>query len=257
MKTKNWQGAVGAVIVLSIAPFAVANVLVNGNFEGGTYVDSGTGDILPIGWVVGPPSPASLSKVNIDTAVNPAIDLGPQDGTHYARFQSPATNGTRDCLLQDIPTAAGKPYTVSFWVAITSTSVGNFLGLNPVWDENTANQSTLEPGAFYYAPTNTGPVPYQFFSYNVTASTNLTRIDFHGIDQSGSILVDNIVVNPACGVTGDFDGDGFVTVADIPAFVSVLLGQATDFTSLCKADMNKDNKSDGGDVQEFVSAMVP
>src|SRR6266404_2577706 len=107
MKNKNFCSTLFVAILICATRVASANLIVNGSFENGTYVDPGTGDVLPVGWTLGPPSPATLSKVNIDTAVNPAFDLGPEDGTHYARFQSPATNGTRDCLLQDINTFAG------------------------------------------------------------------------------------------------------------------------------------------------------
>src|SRR5262249_54452582 len=61
------------------------------------------------------------------------------------------------------------------------------------WDENTSNQQTMS-NAFYIAPSNTGSVNYQFFSFTETASTNKTRLDFHGIDANGSILLDNVSV---------------------------------------------------------------
>jgi Immunoglobulin I-set domain len=169
------------------------NILVNGDFDGATRTDAITGDMLPNGWSLGPPSPATLSKVNVDSAVNSATFLGPESGAHYIRFQSPANNGTRDCLLQDLNTVAGHTYVVSFFVAITSTSAGNTLGLNPVWDENTSNQQTMS-NAFYVSPSNTGPVNYQLFQFRETASTNKTRLDFHGIDANGSILLDNVRV---------------------------------------------------------------
>jgi autotransporter-associated beta strand protein len=174
---------------------ARANVVVNGSFEGATSVDPTTGDVLPAGWSLGPPYPTSLSKFNIESAVDPSVDLGPEDGTYYARFQSPATNGTWDCLYQDLNTVAGEQYTISFWVADTSTSMGNTVGLNVVWDENTGNQTDLGDNQFYHWPTNTAPVPYQFFVFTEIASTSLTRIDFHGIDADGSILLDNVNVN--------------------------------------------------------------
>jgi hypothetical protein len=170
--------------------------LLNGNFEGGTFVPSGLPqDTIPNGWTIGPPSPASSSLINVTNATG-APPLGPHTGSFYARFQSPQTNGTRDCLLQDMQTVAGQTYTVSFSVAITSTSVGNTLGLDPEWDENTPNQHTLGANQFYFAPTNTGPVGYQTFSFTETASTALTRIDFHGIDVNGSILLDDVSVTP-------------------------------------------------------------
>jgi hypothetical protein len=204
------------------------SILVNGDFEGATRTDATTGDMLPSGWSLGPPSPATLSKVNVDTAVDRGTFLGPQSGTRYTRFQSPANNGTRDCLLQDLNTVAGRTYVISFWVAITSTSVGNTLGLNPVWDENTSNQQTMS-NAFYVSPTNTGPVNYQFFQFRETASTNKTRLDFHGIDANGSILLDNVrvvataVTHPATlTVTGSATAPSITTQ---PANQTVTAGQ--------------------------------
>ncbi len=194
----KWKIAIAVFFVSTVAWAAAAsaspNLLVNGNFDGGTKVDSTTNDLLPSGWSLGPPSPATLSKVNVDTAIDVSTDLGPESGTQYVRFQSPANNGTRDCLWQDIPTVAGQQYTISFWVALTSTSVGNTSGLDPIWDENTANATNLGTSAFYFSPSNTAPVPYQLFSFTDTASTNLTRLDFHSIDQNGSLLLDNVSV---------------------------------------------------------------
>ena len=176
---------------------AASNIVVNGNFEGTTYVDSSTGDILPTGWTNGPPYPSASSNVNVSSAVDASTDLGPESGSNFIRFQSAQNNGSRDCLYQDLITIPGQLYTVSFWVGITSTSVGNNLGLNPVWDENTSNQQSLGADQFYYAPVNTGPVAYQQFSFSVTASTSDTRIDFHGVDSNGSILLDNVSVTNA------------------------------------------------------------
>jgi hypothetical protein len=223
MNRRTWRTiAVAILLCWEVRTASATNLVTNGSFEGGTVVDPATGDILPAGWTLGPPSPANLSKINIDSATNPATDLGPEDGTHYARFQPPATNGTRDCLLQDISTVAGKQYVVSFWVAATSTSVGNNSGMDPVWDENTVNATALGTNKFYFPANNTAPVAYQFFSFLETATTNLTRLDFHGIDQNGSILLDNVAVALFSVQRGDFNRDGQVTTADIPAMLTAL-----------------------------------
>ncbi len=197
MKIQGVLCALALSLGLFASNAAASNIVVNGGFEGTTYVDSATGDILPTGWTNGPPYPASSSNVNVSSAVDAATDLGPVSGSNFIRFQSPANNGSRDCLYQDLITIPGQLYTVSFWVGITSTSVGNNLGLNPVWDENTSNQQTLGADQFYYAPVNTGPVAYQQFSFTVTASTSDTRIDFHAVDSNGSILLDDVSVTDA------------------------------------------------------------
>jgi hypothetical protein len=190
--------SVAATLFLSMsARMALANpnLIVNGDFEAGTFNSfAGASVAMPDNWVLGPPSPTNLSDVNVDTALNPATDLGPESGTHYLRFQSTANNGSRDCVWQDIPTTPGVQYDVSFWVALTSTSVGNVSGLDPIWDENTPNTTHMGTSAFYFSPSNTAPMGYQQFSFTETASTSLTRLDFHAIDAEGSLLLDNVSV---------------------------------------------------------------
>jgi hypothetical protein len=186
---------VGGAHSLSMRALA-ANLVVNGSFEGETYLDSRTGNILPSGWTLNPQDPAEFSKVNVDSAIDASIQLGPQDGSKYLRFQSTASNGSRDCFYQYINTVAGQQYRVSFWVAMTSTIVGNRSGLDPVWDEEGLNPVHMGTDQFYFEPTNTGPVPYQLFSFTETASENLTVIEFHGANANGSILLDNVVVEP-------------------------------------------------------------
>jgi autotransporter-associated beta strand protein len=184
-----------AIATLLASRARAANLITNSSFEGATTIDPTTGDILPVGWILGPPSPATLSKVNIDTAINLSTDLAPEDGSQYARFQSPANNGTRDCLYQYITTTPGTLYNISFWVTLTSTSVGNVSGLDPIWDE-TGSPINLGTNQFYYSPTNTSPIPYEYFSFTEPATLSTTRIDFHGIDANGSVLLDNINVSP-------------------------------------------------------------
>src|SRR5262249_5986674 len=111
---------------------------------------------------------------------------------------------------------------------------GNTLGLDPVWDENTPNQQTMS-NAFYTTPNNTGPVNYQFFSFTETASTNTTRIDFHGIDASGSILLDNVsmvataITKPA---TLTFSSSASApSITTQPASSTVTAGQSATFTA--------------------------
>jgi hypothetical protein len=217
VKREIWKAVFVLAALWSLVNVArCANIVTNGDFEAGTTVDAATGDVLPSGWVNGPPSPSTLSKVNVGTAVNAAIDLGPESGTHYIRYQSPATNGTADCLLQDLTTVSGQKYAVSFWIAATSTSAGNPSGINPVWDENRGNQTSMAVGPLFAPATNTGPLAYQSYSFVETASASVTRLDFHGTDVSGSILLDNVVVAPIG--PGDYNANGIVDAADYVAW---------------------------------------
>jgi PEP-CTERM motif len=188
-------------ILLTVAAFlgsaltASANIVINGDFEGGTTTNS-YGENFPNSWQLGPPSPDTLTNVNVSSTVDPSTFLGPESGTDYLRFQSTANNGTRDCVYQDLNTIAGQSYTISFWVAITTdssfTGANGNTSLNPIWDENVTN--TLLTGVYV---TPMAAFQYQQFTFTETATTNLTRIDFHAVDATGSVLVDNISVDLA------------------------------------------------------------
>jgi hypothetical protein len=173
----------------------------NGDFEGGVQSVAGLPqDSIPAGWQLGPPSPASLSNVSVTNTVDSTLLLHAADGSgNYVRFQSTASNGSKDCLFQDFDTVAQQQYKVTFSVAITNAGVGNNseIGLNPVWDENGANQATMGANNFYFSPTSAqGPIDYQTFSFIETASSATTRMDFHATDDAGSILLDDVSVVP-------------------------------------------------------------
>lgn len=57
-------------------------------------------------------------------------------------------------------------------------------------------------------------------------------------------------------LAGDINGDGFVSSADIPPFVGILLGAAATCDHAVAADMNSDGVADGSDVQAFVNALM-
>ncbi|MFO0974206.1 MAG: RHS repeat-associated core domain-containing protein [Phycisphaerae bacterium] len=54
-------------------------------------------------------------------------------------------------------------------------------------------------------------------------------------------------------LTGDANGDGALTVADAPALVQALLGRTTP---ACGADVNRDGRLDGADVQGFIDRLT-
>lgn len=53
---------------------------------------------------------------------------------------------------------------------------------------------------------------------------------------------------------GDFDGDGAVTVADVPFFVQSTLGSTG--AEACVADVNGDGRNDGRDVSVYVALLI-
>jgi len=189
----NTTLATAVSLILFAGCASAANIVYNGDFEGGTYVGP-NGDIVPNGWTDGPPYPASLSNLNVENTVN--SDQGPESGTNYVAYMSTAPSG-KDCLYQDLTTVAGQQYDLSFWVAFTAsnTGVGPNVGMDVVWDEQGSNYTLLD-NSEYSAPSNTGPVGYEEFTYVATASSTDTRIDFHGVETNGAILLDNVSVSP-------------------------------------------------------------
>ena len=126
------NAAIPVMALLALAaPVWASNIVVNGDFEGTTYTGPNN-DIVPTGWLLGPPSYSTQSRLNVESTVDPSNDLAPESGSNYVAFQSIATSG-KDCLYQDLTTVAGMSYDVSFWVAITTTSVGNNVTFDPVW----------------------------------------------------------------------------------------------------------------------------
>ena len=114
----NTTLATAVSLILFAGCASAANIVYNGDFEGGTYVGP-NGDIVPNGWTDGPPYPTSLSNLNVENTVN--SDQGPESGTNYVAYMSTAPSG-KDCLYQDLTTVAGQQYDLSFWVAFTATA---------------------------------------------------------------------------------------------------------------------------------------
>ena len=172
-----------------------ANIVQNGDFEDGTY--SEYGDALPNDWGLSPTDNVSLSNCGGSNVVNPAMDLGAESGTAYMTFQSSETDGSQDCLYQQLPTVAGQEYLITFSVAITSGTIGPDAYLDPEWDQGGTDDTFLRNSYYYPTSTTTGPVPYETFSFTEPASKSTTTFYFHGVDAyGGSILVDNVSVSP-------------------------------------------------------------
>ena len=57
-------------------------------------------------------------------------------------------------------------------------------------------------------------------------------------------------------IPGDMNRDGVVDLADVPAFVDVVLGIDTSPANRGPADVNRDGVPDGLDVQPFTAALT-
>jgi hypothetical protein len=132
---------------------------------------------------------------NLNVFANGSGPGSAQSGTHYLAFRSAVTDGTQDCLNQTFSTVPGHQYTMTFWVAMTA-SPGSQYGLGPEWDSGGANDQIMGTSAFYNHPTNSPAVPYTFFSFTETASSNSTLVYFHVADATGAVLLDNVTFAP-------------------------------------------------------------
>lgn len=186
-----------ATLLCCLAPgLRGENILINGDFSGGTYVASigGVNDILPAGWQDYGPTPLSLTDLNVVSASEFPTIADTPGAANYMAFASSATT-TQDCLLQDLNTVAGQAYVITFWAAITSASQS--VQLTPDFDAFTNNdQIDFIPGFNNgMSPImSVGPVAFEEFSFVATASSNSTALFFHGVDSQGAVLLADVSV---------------------------------------------------------------
>lgn len=79
------------------------------------------------------------------------------------------------------------------------------------------------------------------------------RFVAQGLTQVGGLTA--VIVTSTC-LAGDADGDGAVSMADVPGFVNGLLGVGGTVDS-CRLDTNQDGLVDGRDVGGLVRRLVP
>jgi hypothetical protein len=176
------------------------SIVANGGFTGSTYtvIFQPVTDILPVDWSVLAPTPSSASDINVVSASSFPGFTAPNSSGFYVAFMSKAQNNTQDCFYQDLATVAGQKYTLTFSAAITSASP--YLMLLPDWDALGTDRVEIPLTGFNAnnaAVSSTGPIAFQTFTIsNLTASSNSTRLYFHGVDSQGAVLLDNVSVTP-------------------------------------------------------------
>lgn len=171
---------------------AKGNLTSNGNFSSGTFTESfGTAtDILPVDWALDPPSTASTSNINVIASMS-GIYADPLGSSDYVAFDSAATSG-QDCLWQSIPTVAGQTYIVSFYAAMTGSSVANTF-LTAEWDQGGAHDTDMG-GMLFSSTSGAATDGFIHFQFTEIASSNSTVFFFHSTDANGPILVADLSV---------------------------------------------------------------
>jgi uncharacterized protein (TIGR03437 family) len=195
---------------------AATNIVVNGNFAGGTQQPPGPGpDTVANNWIMLPATATDFQIQNIG-------------GNFYAAFMStvsasdqtmngigiPNGNPDMDCLYQPLTLIAGHQYTVSFSVTVTG-AVGNNTLLIPQWNWSPqvgTQINMMDPlygdynatQAEFSAASRTGSVTETFtetapVGAGVPAgATEVVNLMFHGSDVTGgAILLTNVVVSEA------------------------------------------------------------
>ena len=187
------------------------NLIQNGTFLAGTVAtqfcnsasenppNACATDNLPVDWGNDPPSPESTSAVNVVTpSSEPILPPTGYSGDYLAYTSSTDPNVSQDCIYQWIDnTVPGQMYTLTFDLAIVGSSSG--LIMIPDWDAfGTNRQQFFGLGNGLYSTAGGGAVvssgtqAFQPFSFSVEASSTQTILFFHGVDNSGALLLANV-----------------------------------------------------------------
>ncbi len=221
----------------------------NQAFTGPTPTVTHPNNMAPITWSLDNPEPSMT--------VNPATGVVSWPSPVRSQFQYQiflrATNGagtmTRSML---IGVSGSAPQIAPIADETITPCSGAYTGPTPTitdpacmepiinWSLDTATPPgmTLDFGTGIVSWTNpvASATPYTITLRATNASGNGT--------QSWDLLV----------LAGDIDGDGLLTVADIPGFVDVLLG--LDSAHVSASDLNCDALANGEDVQPFVDLLL-
>lgn len=169
--------------LLAFHPLAASGqeLVLNGDFElnGGGGEGRGVLSYRPMGG--GGPSPFDFwlsegeAMLTGDTA---------HSGLVSAAFGSVGATAT---MYQDIPTLAGEQYTFSFWLALDGGGEGTGVELF---------RASFDGIEVYARNDNNfnGVIPYQFFSFVVTATGTTTRVEFIGQNDPGYYFLDDVSV---------------------------------------------------------------
>jgi hypothetical protein len=167
------------------AAVAQQNLILNGSFESGAQ-ESMQG--VP-GWNwVAPAANNSDFGVAQSSTYPDVAELG----DFYAFFHGHPSDSSEDCLGQSVNLTVGAEYTISYYLATDGPALGTgavmYVVIGTSFGINLDDDLLLTT----YLPDSSNALPYQFFTTNITATTSNEILSFHGIDNTSSILLDNV-----------------------------------------------------------------
>jgi hypothetical protein len=169
--------------------FAQTNLIVNGNFEtGGAGVRN-----FPDWPLVGPASNNSDYGV-AQSSVPPDVA---EQGNFYAYFHGHPTDSSQDCLGQYVNLTVGAQYAITYYLATDGTTLGTNAAMWVVIGSSYGIDYSQDTLLTAYYPNSTNALPYQKFTTIFTATNSNPILSFHGVDDSSSILLDNVSVTLA------------------------------------------------------------
>ncbi len=200
----------GTALVSCVLPLtfntkpAAANLVANGSFEQ-PEIALGSFELLPSipGWSV------DYTNAFGDIEIQNYVAGTPFDGNQYTELD--ASGQPR--LYQDLPTTVGKSYQLQFAFSPRPGVAANILSVN--WGNTSLN--TISASGVGLADTQ-----WQVFSYDLVATTNITRLSFDNrlepVDGLGTYL-DKVSVNQ---------------VPEHSSILGVLIVSALSMTSMLK-----------------------
>jgi hypothetical protein len=173
-----------ALPILCAAPLAAANLVVNGDFESPNignqlFETHNIGDPVLAPWVIDGPAPGTgIDIISTRTGCAACANTG-QQAIDMSGSPGPGF------LYQDLATAPGAAYTLTFWV---SSNGGPFVGgLTIAWNGSNIDTITSPPQGIWLP-----------FSYSVTATGSTTRLEFFSnVAGNAGPFLDTVSVDSA------------------------------------------------------------
>jgi hypothetical protein len=182
----------GMAIALLATSATASNIVVNGGFSTDSFANwstntCGSGCTSPA-WVVANPFPNSIAGTTPPGTTNAA-----ETGCTGAACSSPSTG---DTLFQALTTVAGQAYTLTFYYDPGPHQGGvdgaGTTELDVYWNGNAVSGGQLQ---------NETANTWVQYSFNVTASSTQTVLEFTGRDDPDDLYVTDVSVTPNAGPT--------------------------------------------------------